>query len=114
MQYGMGAVGPMGTMGPMSSGQVMNSSTGQCLGMQNSSFNMANLISSPQPAQNMPAIQSSQNVTPMQQQTNNTELMRFLTVKFDGVNKRLEKLDTLEKRVNDIDGKVSKLWSDLD
>ena len=30
------------------------------------------------------------------------------------MNKRLDKLDSLEKKVNDIDVKVSKLWSDLD
>ena len=30
------------------------------------------------------------------------------------MNKRLDKLDSLVKKVNDIDVKVSKLWSDLD
>ena len=86
MQYGMGAVGPMGpmgTMGPMSSPAM--GSSGQCIGMPpNPSFNMANLITSTQPAQNM----SSQSAMPMQQQSSNSELMKFLTVKFDEVNKR--------------------------
>lgn len=44
----------------------------------------------------------------------NTELMRFLNTKFEEVNKKLEKLDLLEKRINDVDSKVSRLWSDLD
>ena len=68
----------------------------------NPSFNMANLITSQQPAQNM----SSQSAMPMQQQSSNSELMKFLTVKFDEVNKRLGKLDTLERRVDEIDLKV--------
>ena len=103
MQYFMGA------MGPMSNGMGMNSSTGQSIGMPiasyNPSFNMASLINSCQPSQSVPS---------MHQQTSNTELMQFLNVKFEEVNKRLEKLDTQGKRVNEIDGKVSKLWSDLD
>lgn len=78
---------------------------------------MANLIP---PAQS--SAQSQQTVPPPpvgQPVTNsipgvNTELMRFLNTKFDEVNKKLEKLDLLEKRVSDIDGKVSRLWSDLD
>ena len=41
-------------------------------------------------------------------------LAQLLNSKLDEVNKRLDKLDSLEKKVNDIDVKVSKLWSDLD
>ena len=110
---------------PMSGGVGLTSPPGIYSGIPPTNappcFNMANLIP---PAQSSSQSQSQpqQTVSPPpvgQILTNsvpgvNTGLMRFLNTKFDEVNKKLEKLDLLEKRVNDIDGKVSRLWSDLD
>ena len=44
----------------------------------------------------------------------NAELMQSLSTKFDEVHKRLGKLDLLEKRVEDIDTKITKIWDDLE
>ena len=107
MQYPMGGMGPMGIM---PNGLGVSSSPGSCMEMSMGgsvpSFNMANLMNPQQTVTSATAATS--------QSSGNQELMQFLTGKFDEVNKRLEKLDVLEKRVNDIDLKVSKLWSDLD
>lgn len=75
-------------------------------------FNMASIINSQQQQPTQP-VNSTQHLSSGSYNSNG-ELMRYLNSKFDEVNKRLDKLDLLEKRVNEIDGKVSKLWTDLD
>ena len=69
---------------------------------------MANILptaqSTPQPGQCTSGGSSGSNV----------ELMQYLSKKFDEVHQRMGKLDLLEKRVEDIDNKVTKIWDDLD
>ena len=76
------------------------------------SFNVANLLptaqSSPHPGQ--PCIGGQSGINPAAGV--NAELIQFLSTKFDEVHKRLGKLDLLEKRVEDIDTKVTKIWDD--
>ena len=102
--------GPMqGQMGyPISGGAGYSSPSGLYSGIPPLPFNMGNVIptaqSTPQPGQGSPGLPSG----------TNAELMEYLSRKFDEVHQRLGKLDLLEKRVEDIDSKVTKLWSDLD
>lgn len=44
----------------------------------------------------------------------NTELMQYMSSRFDGISKRLEKLESVEKKVDELDMKINKLWNDLD
>ena len=44
----------------------------------------------------------------------NADILNFMESKFEEMNKRLGKLENLEKKVTDIDSKLNKLWSDLD
>ena len=81
------------------------------------SFNMANIVPPSQPPTNM---QTGPPPTSMSQLASELilslqgQLTLLINTKFDEICKRLKKLDTLVKKVNDIDVKVSKLWSDLD
>ena len=100
-------------MGYMGSGVGYPSPPGIYSGVP-PSFNMANLLptaqSSPHPGQ--PCIGGQSGTNPAAGM--NAELMQFLSTKFDEVHRRLGKLDLLEKRVEDIDTKVTKIWDDLD
>ena len=44
----------------------------------------------------------------------NEELMKFISGKFEEMNSRLSKLESVEKKVNSLDDKLNKLWTDLD
>lgn len=55
------------------------------------------------------------------QSISNAQLMQFMSEKFDEVNKRheeiykrLDKLESLEQKVNDMDSKMVNLWTDVD
>ena len=101
--------GPMpGQMGYHLSGGVGYSSPPGVYSGVPPSFNMANILptaqSTPQPGQCTSGGSSGSNV----------EFMQYLSKKFDEVHQRLGKLDFLEKRVEDIDNKVTKKWDDLD
>ena len=44
----------------------------------------------------------------------NSELMKFLNMKFEEIGTRLDKIDSLEKKVSEFDMKIGKLWTELD
>ena len=103
----------------MGMGVGPSTSPGSCRPMLAPPY-MGNMIPPSQPASSMyngpptPMSTSASFPTSISPQSSHSELAQLLNSKFDEVYKRLDKLDVVEKKVNDIDVKVSKLWSDLD
>ena len=44
----------------------------------------------------------------------NSDIMQYLKTNFDQMNERLAKLECLDSKVDEVDRKMSKLWSDMD
>ena len=103
---------------PMGMGMSLSSPPGSFTPMSEApSYNMTNLVhpsQSPTSMQTGPPPTSTSQPTSASTSSPQGQMTLLLNTKFDEINKRLDKLDTLEKKVKDMDIKVSKLWSDLD
>ena len=107
------------TYNPMGMGAGPNVSPGSYQPMSAPPYNMGGIIPPSQPTTsssmfNGPPPTPTSYQTSISTPSSQNQLAQLLNSKFDEVNKRLDKLDSLEKKVNDIDVKFSKLWSDLD
>ena len=66
------------------------------------------------PGMSTPYNQPMQREKSQQDPISNSQIMQLIKSKFEEVNKRLEKLDTVERKVQEVDNKLNKLWADLD